>query len=139
MKSPHTFRRTVAIPFIVGSSYIAVFVTFVYNAIAFATAGRPSFVPYEHFPLAVPLLVGAANVLNVALRERFGLAAAPAIAGAMLGIVMSLIGRFVYDLPIVFFGFSPQNEHWVHVIAAVLYATIFTATITPLTRYVSRC
>ena len=47
------------------------------------------------------------------------------LTGAVLGLSLSLVGRFVFDLPVKMFGI-PRDQSWqVHPIATILYVFIF--------------
>ena len=45
--------------------------------------------------------------------------------GAILGLFLSIIGRFYFDLPVKMFGIPKNQSFKVHPIAMILYAVIF--------------
>ncbi len=108
--------------FIAGSSIAATFITVFYVGGAFRRAGRPKNIPFEQFVLLIPVLYGLANVFNVLMGNTV---ASAAIAGALLGTVLSFGGRFGFDLPVRLFGFTKQTEWRVHLLAVALYVGIF--------------
>ena len=109
--------------FVAGSSVAASFVTLAYLGRAFAKAGRPPDFPYETAAFAIPVLYGLANALNVSVGGDSLPSAA--LSGCLLGLLLSVLGRFRYGLPVRFFGFSDANSWAVHGVAPVLYALIF--------------
>ena len=124
-----------ALSFIVGSSLPAIAITMSYLGLAFRTSKHRGSIPYEAFPLVVPLWLGAANMINMRLVSRFG-ANVSLVVGLVVGFLMSLVGRFGMDLPRKLFGIPLGMRHRVHVIAPLVYAVIFRVVMTPLTEWV---
>ncbi len=114
--------RKMALAFVIGSSVVCTFVTFLYLGNAFKRSGCPCDISFEKVGLVVPVLYGLVNVLLVWL----GLGWQGAVlVGTLFGFGLSLIGRFGLGLPRKLFGFIGGTEWRVHVIASVLYAGIF--------------
>lgn len=103
--------------FIIGSSIISTIITFSYIGKAFSSAGRPSNIPYEWFPILIPILFGIFNILNVIWLN-------PVITGMLMGLTLSILGRGL-NLPNILFGYTKKNEYQVHIIAVILYSLIF--------------
>lgn len=134
-----TSKRMVSnlVSFIVGSSLPAVGITMSYLGAAYRTSKYRETIPYELFPLMVPLFLGTANVINMRLVSRYG-ANVSLLVGLVVGLLMSLLGRFGLDLPRKLFGMPQGMRHRVHVIAPLLYAVLYRVVMTPLTKVVSR-
>ena len=115
--------------FLIGSSLPSIFITLLYTGYYFRTNGRPSDIPYEMFPLVIPLFFGIFALIEENIIKN------PPITGALLGLSLSLIGRFVLNLPQRMFGFDKSNVNQVHIIAMILYTFIFTYIVKPLLRY----
>lgn len=109
--------------FVAGSSVASTFVTLLYVGWGFAKAGRPKDFPYELAAFAVPVSYGLVNVLNVSVGGNTLVSAAT--SGVLLGLLLSLVGRFRYGLPEKFFGFTAGTSWTVHLVAPILYALIF--------------
>jgi len=115
--------------FIIGSSLPASLLSLAYIGVAFARASRPVEVPFETIAIVVPLAYGLANVVNV----HFGnTVESAAITGLVLGLLFSVVGRFLLHLPQKIFQFGEDNIHIVHIIAPALYSLIFLLLIRPL-------
>ena len=56
-------KRNIMLPFLIGSSYPAILITFLYTGIAFRLSGHPSDVPFEEMAWIVPPLIGCAAVI----------------------------------------------------------------------------
>lgn len=108
--------------FLVGSSIAATLITLVYTGRAFRGAGRPSSVPFEVIAIVVPIAFGLANVINVRLGNTIKTAF---FVGAVLGLLFSMGGRFVLQLPEKIFNMKRQSTGLVHLVAPIVYALIF--------------
>jgi hypothetical protein len=53
-----------------------------------------------------------------------------------MGLILSFIGRFVFNLPKKIFNFNEKNQKHVHIYAPILYGLIFRLLVTPLQRYI---
>jgi hypothetical protein len=89
---------------------------------------------FELFFIFVPLIYGIFGLVNYYIVQKFGTYYS-LLVGAIFGLLLSIIGRFVLNLPELLFNFTPKNEYMVHIIAALLYAVIFQFLITPVTLY----
>lgn len=107
--------------FIVGVSFSATFITHTYIAWAFEKGGTAP-IGIDMLYIGTRMAYGVANVINVYMGNTVQ---SSLITGALLGLFLSYVGRFGYDLPIQLFGFNAENEWQVHIIAAILYALIF--------------
>ena len=117
--------------FLVSSSLPAFSITLAYVGHAFSRSGRPSTIPYEAFPLAIPFMYGIFGIIDYYVVNAYGVNYS-LFVGATLGSIFSLIGRFYLNLPTTIFEFNKTNEYKVHVIAMLLYGTIFRVIITPI-------
>jgi len=116
------------------SSFVSI-ITLLYVGFAFKKSNRPSHVPYEVFPIIIPLLYGVFGLINQFTINKYGINSS-LLVGAGFGLLLSLFGRFGLDLPVKIFGFTRNNAYLVHLYAGLLYALIFRFIITPLTRYI---
>ena len=114
--------REVLLAFIIGSSIPVTLVSFLYLGIAFKKAGRPSAIPYELFAILIPVLFGLFNILNVYLLKLTDNKNVSIYVGVFQGLVFSIIGRFLLDLP----GklFKMEQQYLAHVYAIVTYMII---------------
>lgn len=104
--------------------------TVAYLAYAFANSLRPSGVPFELFVLFLPIAYGFAGIINKHVVRYYGQNASIWV-GAIVGLLFSLVGRYLFDLPILLFDMNKDTEFRVHFIAPVLYAIIFRFILTP--------
>jgi len=84
-------------------------------------------IPFESFSIGILLAYGLAysSLQRDESEERSSNAKSVVISGAILGLSLSLIGRFVFDLPVKMFGI-PRTQAWkVHPTAIILYILIF--------------
>ena len=116
------------------SSFISI-ITLGYIGIAYNKKNRPSNIPYELFPIFIPLLYGIFGLINYYIitkyENNYSL-----IVGMVFGILLSIIGRFGVDLPIKMFNFTKNTSYKVHIYAVIIYAIIFRWIITPLINYI---
>ncbi len=123
--------------FLIGSSIIILFITYLYIGHAYRKAGRPKDIPFEYGIIFIAIMYGIFNVINVGLQNKGFCPNISIFVGATMGIIFSIIGRFSYDLPIRIFGFTKNNDYLVHIIAPILYGLIFRLSLQPLNeRYV---
>lgn len=116
------------------SSFISI-ITLGYIGIAYNNKHRPSSIPYELFPIFIPLLYGIFGVINYYIISNYGNNYS-IIVGMGFGILLSIIGRFGLDLPIHLFDFTKNTSYQVHIYATIMYAIIFRSLVTPLTNYI---
>jgi len=116
------------------SSFVSL-ITIGYIGQAFVSQGCPFNVPYELFPIFIPMLYGIFGLVNYYVTENFG-SKYSFLVGMIFGLLLSFIGRFGLNLPQLIFGFTKKTEYKVHIYAMVLYAIIFHFLITPLTLYI---
>mgnify|MGYP003969578877 FL=1 len=116
------------------SSFISI-ITLGYIGIAYNKKNRPSNIPYELFPIFIPLLYGIFGVINYYIISKYGNNYS-IIVGMVFGILLSIIGRFGLDLPIKLFNFTKKTSYKVHIYAIIMYAIIFRSLVTPLTNYI---
>jgi len=80
-------------------------------------------IPYESIAVGIPIMYGITYTLlkyyndDPSRKETM-------LFGAALGLTLSLIGRFVFDLPIKMFGLM-ETPWMVHIVAPILYTLIF--------------
>ena len=117
------------------SSFISI-ITLGYIRIAYNNKNRPSTIPYELFPIFIPLLYGIFGLINYYIitkyENNYSL-----IVGMVFGILLSIIGRFGVDLPIKMFNFTKNTSYKVHIYAVIIYAIIFRWIITPLINFIN--
>lgn len=93
---------------------------------------KPSKVPYNDIIIIIPILYGIMGIINYIVTSKLGINWS-FIVGAIFGLLLSLVGRFVLDLPRLIFNFKKDNEYLVHIYAIMLYGCIFRFIITPIT------
>jgi hypothetical protein len=116
------------------SSFISI-ITLGYVGNAYSNKNRPSTIPYELFPIFIPLLYGIFGVINYYIISNYGNNHS-IIVGTVFGMLLSTIGRFGLDLPIKLFNFRKNTSYKVHIYAIIMYAIIFRLLVTPLTNYI---
>lgn len=84
-------------------------------------------VPYEFLPVAISIVYGISyKFLNRDsddgddISSMFG--TRTLAVGSLVGLSLSLVGRFGLDLPVKMFGIPSGKEYTVHIIASVVYA-----------------
>jgi len=116
------------------SSFISI-ITLGYTGIAYNNITRPSTIPYELFPIFIPLLYGIFGVINYYIISNYGNNYS-IIVGMVFGILLSIVGRFGLDLPVKLFNFTKNTSYKVHIYAIIIYAIIFRLFVTSLTNYI---
>ena len=116
------------------SSFISI-ITIGYIGNAYNNKNHPPTIPYELFPIFIPLLYGIFGVINYHIVSNYGNNHS-IIVGMVFGILLSTIGRFGLDLPVKLFNFTKKTSYKVHIYAIIMYAIIFRLLITPLTNYI---
>lgn len=119
--------------FVIGSSLPVFVITFIYTGAAFRASERPSDVPFEQIALGVPLLFGLMGIVNWYVIKHYGNYSS-FIVGAIHGLILSLLGRFILHLPSKIFDIQ-SNKWQVHIIAPILYGLIFLFILTPLQKH----
>jgi len=81
-------------------------------------------IPYESLVIGILFAYGVAFMIMKKMNEKNNKKVQnAAISGAVLGLLLSIVGRHVFDLPLKHFG---MTQTWtVHIVAPVLYAVIF--------------
>ena len=64
-------NKNLLLSFIIGSSIISTIISFSYIGSAFRKSKRPSDIPYEMFPIFIPIMFGIFNVINVILIKKY--------------------------------------------------------------------
>ena len=113
-------------PFITGSSIVSTIITLSYVGRANKAAGTDGIKNYELVAIAIPVLFGLFNILNVHVLKTYKNKNYSLLVGALLGLIFSMSGRFLENnLPVTLFGFTQENINYVHLVAMVTYALIF--------------
>ena len=117
--------------FVLGSSFPVMVFPLLYIGLPHMkrTTPLPSGLRYETIPLALPLYYGAWNVLSTYLGKQgldkmMGTRGRLVATGALTGLVLSLIGRKIYNVPHELFGHRKDDTR-VHYVAPILYGGIF--------------
>lgn len=121
-----------------GSSLVATIPTLLYigfyqrkNRISLLKNATPELkkflsIPFETLVIGVLFAYGIAySSLNYDENEQENRTLSVVITGSLLGLSLSLIGRFVFDLPVKMFGITPEKAWIVHPTASILYIFIF--------------
>lgn len=112
------------------SSLVSI-ITITYLGVAYYRKQKPSNVNFKLMVLIIPLIYGISGVINYKMIEEYGINSS-LIVGGLVGLLFSLVGRFILNLPTKLFEFTKNNEYQVHIIAVILYSIIFRFIITPL-------
>jgi len=116
------------------SSFVSI-ITIGYLGLAYNKQNRPSNIPYELFPVFIPILYGIFGLVNYYTIIKYGTKYS-FFVGMLFGLILSLIGRFGLNLPKLLFNFTETTQYKVHIYAIFIYASIFQFIITPLTNYI---
>ena len=116
------------------SSFVSI-ITIGYLGLAYNKQNRPSNIPYELFPVFIPILYGIFGLVNYYAIIKYGTNYS-FFVGMLFGLILSLIGRFGLNLPKLLFNFTETTQYKVHIYAIFIYASIFQFIITPLTNYI---
>jgi hypothetical protein len=116
------------------SSFVSI-ITIGYLGLAYNKQNRPSNIPYELFPVFIPILYGIFGLVNYYAIIKYGTNCS-FFVGMLFGLILSLIGRFGLNLPKLLFNFTETTQYKVHIYAIFIYASIFQFIITPLTNYI---
>jgi len=108
--------------FVIGASFPVPYITLNYVKRAYNAADEKPDVSLQTLNVGIQIAYGLANMVNIHFGNTFQSAIS---VGAVFGEILSLIGRYKYDLPVKIFKFSSSNAWKVHIIAPVLYAFIF--------------
>jgi len=122
------------ISYLVGSSTIGGLISFVYIGYGFynwrngdgSTSNTAYNLPFEWMMGIVLILLGlfnviAQNLIHESTDHWYGW---NFIVGAMFGLMLSSIGRFGFDFPVLVFGFTRSDEWTVHLHAMLLYGIV---------------
>lgn len=129
--------------FLKGSSIIAAMPTILYmgmyrrkNRLNLpSNVGNFASIPYESIVVGILLSYGVSTMILKRLDDKNGNKKRNALlVGSTLGLLLSIIGRYGFDLPVKHFGMM-NNGFNVHIIAPVLYAIIFLLYISPLIHF----
>lgn len=112
------------------SSLVSI-ITITYLGIAYNRKQNLNNINFKLMVLIIPLIYGILGVINYKMIEEYGVNSS-LIVGGLLGLIFSLVGRFILNLPTKLFNFTKNNEYQVHIIAIILYSIIFRFIITPL-------
>jgi energy-converting hydrogenase Eha subunit A len=109
-------------------------ITLSYLGIAYHLKNKPKDIPFEYFPVIIPIFYGITGIIIYQLKRKYNIPSY--ILGAIVGLLLSLIGRFILQLPTKLFNFTKDNEYQVHIYAIILYGFIFQFISTPFTKYI---
>ena len=116
--------------FILSSSLPAFLLTMMYIGYFYIKNDKPKDIPLEFFSIAIPLSFGLFGMINYNI-TKFG-SYNSLILGALFGCMLSLVGRYYYNIPEKLFKMSKETQKLVHFYGPVLYAIIFYVIISPL-------
>ena len=115
--------KKLLLAFVIGSSLPSVLISNLY--IGLSNQRKDIVKRYEFFPLGIALLFGIYNIINYLLYKKLKNDSSAIIIGILFGLTLSLIGRFIFDLPTRLFNFTKSNEYIVHMYASILYSFVF--------------
>jgi uncharacterized membrane protein YeaQ/YmgE (transglycosylase-associated protein family) len=116
------------------SSFFSI-ITIAYIYISFNKSHHPIETQFEMMVLFLPIIYGIVGVINYYIIENYG-DNFSLFVGAIMGLLLSMVGRFILDLPQKIFNFNKNNEKQVHIYAMILYAIILRFIITPVSKYI---
>tara|TARA_B110000977_G_C11071735_1_gene489762 strand:- start:2204 stop:2596 length:393 start_codon:yes stop_codon:yes gene_type:complete len=116
------------------SGFVSI-ITLVYVGLAYKKNNCPPTIPYGLFPIFIPILYGVFGIINYYIINNVGVYYSW-LVGILFGLILSLIGRFMLNLPILLFNFTKRTEYNVHLYAMLIYSCIFQFIITPLTKFI---
>lgn len=123
--------------FVVGSSVLAVGLTLAYTGRAWTTANMPRTYPFVASVLLLPVVFGLSNMLvnSVQADSSRAYTLQMLIFGAVFGLGLSTVGRFVVRAPEKLRAFGWPDKKWLPTVAApVLYALVWGVLINLLNR-----
>ena len=117
--------------FIGGSSAFSFIYTMRYVSYAFLKLDPNELInlklKFPTFALYLPLIFGILNVIAIYLSRysQINTRLFFLIYGAFVGVMLSFIGTFVYDLPLSLFKFSEKYKYFPLIFAPIMYSFIF--------------
>ncbi len=121
--------------FLIGSS-VPVFLLPLMGYLGFAKIANPeTSYSLAMVPLAYPILIGVLNALFLIFRESIPLKKDShkyLAYGIVIGLILSLIGRFTLDFPSMRLETPEHLQFLVHIFAPIAYALVFRFIIKPL-------
>ena len=111
-------------------------ITLSYIFLFYEKAGHPKQVPILTITLLVMTMFGVFAMLDHYIVDKTESYYSSLLVGALAGLIFSLFGRFMFNLPILIFNFKPENAYEVHYKAPLIYAIIFFLIKTPIINYV---
>jgi hypothetical protein len=132
LTSPHV--RKMAIHFLLGSSILPSIGPMIF--LGQKNKATKTIKDLETKNMFIPIIFGIFSVLayilmNIVKREITYL-----LIGGCLGLFLSALGKFNYDLPKTMFGYEPKNEYMYYLASFGIYAVLFYATVRPLMRLI---
>lgn len=115
--------------FAVGASFPGSFIT-----ISYLTHQANKDINLNKLEILVRIAYGLANIVNVHFGNTLE---SSLIVGAMFGFLLSVVGRFRFQIPRKVFGMKKETEWRVHVVAPILYALIFVLLIRNLNKIIA--
>jgi hypothetical protein len=121
--------------FLIGSS-VPVFLVPLIGYWSFAKIANPE-TAYSlvTVPISYPIIIGILNVFFLMLRESIPLKKDThkyLAFGLVVGLILSLIGKFVFDFPTLQLELPEHLQFVVHIFAPIVYALVFRFIIKPL-------
>ena len=113
-------------------SSLASIITIGYIGFAYVNKQYPRNVPYGTFVVFLPILYGIFGLVNHFVIRNIGIEYS-LVVGGLFGLMLSIVGRFIFNLPSILFNFTTDTEYMVHIYAIILYALILRYVITPIT------
>ena len=123
------------IAFIVSSSVLVFIFTYLYLIITYKSNTNNK-IAIENLLFPIPILYGIFGTINYIIIRKFDCDNYSLLVGGLFGLILSIIGRFIFDLPNKLFNIKKEKEYIVHIVAFVSYALIFRIILTPLLHYV---
>jgi len=113
--------------FLVGSSFPVVLWPFLYLGISF-TLNPGASIKMGLIPITIPIIMGLVNTLYVFTEQKWSSGYSNKrlwLFGGLYGLVLSLFGNFVYNVPIDLFQLSGPMQYIIIPIAITLYSLIW--------------
>ena len=114
--------------FIAGLAFPAAAVPILYSIFYFADLGEIRNIPFQFFPLYLPIIFGLWNMIDHLIGKRCPIKNRNLhlwFNGILLGFILALVGVFIVHLPTLLFGLTGGWEYSPLIIIPILYGLIW--------------
>lgn len=114
--------------FMSGMVFPAVFLPLAYTALYCCIITNIKDLPVQFIPMYIPLLFGITNCIHLWMSDKCPIKDNNLrlwVTGATLGLIVAILGIFVFDIPHLLFNFSGMLNYLPMVFLPVIYGAIF--------------